>query len=79
MTMNNLVKTAMPLVCAFLSVKVFAFAGEEAHRLYAEHYVRKPPSVQECGEYLFVIVEGDVPKDRHGDATREIMVAFRVG
>ena len=63
------------MMCAFLSVKAFAFTGEEAHRLYAERYIRMPPSVQECGEYLFVIVEGDVQKDRHGDATREIMDA----
>ena len=73
--MNNLSKTVALIACASLSAEAFAFAAEEAHRLYAEHYIHTPPSVQECGEYLFVIVEGDVPKDRHGDATREIMEA----
>ncbi len=73
--MNNLSKTVALIACASLSAEAFAFAAEEAHRLYAEHYIHTPPSVQECGEYLFVIVEGAVPKDRHGDATREIMEA----
>ena len=73
--MNNLSKTVALIACASLSAEAFAFAAEEAHRLYAEHYIHTPPSVQECGEYLFVIVEGDVPKDRRGDATREIMEA----
>ena len=73
--MNNLSKIVTLMACASLSAEVFAFADEEAHRLYAEHYIHTLPSVQECGEYLFVIVEGDVPKDRHGDATREIMEA----
>ena len=73
--MNNLFKIVALMACAFLSAEGFAFTDEEAHRLYKERYLRTPPSVQECGEYLFVIVEGDVPKDRHGDATREIMEA----
>lgn len=61
--------------CACLGVGANAFTSEEAHRLYEERYKKSPPSVQECGDYLFVIVEGTVAKNSRGDATKQILAA----
>ena len=61
--------------CVLLSVGANAFTPEEAHRLYEARYREFPPSVQECGDYLFVIVEGTVDKDSRGDAAKQILAA----
>ena len=75
MTINGIYRTICILVCASLWIRAFAFDPEEAHRLYAERYSQTPPSVQECGEYLFVIVEGAVAEDRHGDNAKQVLNA----
>ena len=75
MTTNGTYRAICILVCASLWVGAFAFDPEEAHRLYAERYRQAPPSVQECGEYLFVIVEGALVEDRHGDNAKQVLDA----
>lgn len=72
---TNTVRTLCLVGCAFLGVRASAFTSEEAHRLYAERFRQSSPSVQECGGYLFVIVEGTIAKDRHGDMTEQVLSA----
>ena len=46
-------------------VNAFAFTLREATRVYREKFANSPPSIQESGEYCFLIVEGslsDAPK-----------------
>ena len=73
--MNNRSRVVCAVGCVLLGVGVNAFTSEEAHRLYEERYRKSPPSVQECGDYLFVIVEGTVDKGSRGDATKQILAA----
>ena len=73
--MTNTARTLFLVGCVFLGVGANAFTAEEAHRLYDERFSKSPPSVQECGSYLFVIVEGAIVKDRHGDSTEQILSA----
>lgn len=42
---------------------VYAFSHEEARSLYLKNYTESPPSVQECGDYVFVIQEGRIDYD----------------
>ena len=42
---------------------VDAFSHEEARTLYVKNYTESPPSVQECGDYVFVIQEGKIDYD----------------
>lgn len=42
---------------------VQAFSYEEARSLYVKSYTESPPSVQECGDYVFVIQEGKINYD----------------
>ncbi len=42
---------------------VQAFSSEEARALYVKNYTESPPSVQECGDYVFVIQEGVIDYD----------------
>ncbi len=42
---------------------VNAFSPEEARSLYVKNYTESPPSVQESGDYVFVIQEGMVDYD----------------
>lgn len=42
---------------------VQAFSYEEARALYVKNYTESPPSVQECGDYVFVIQEGKIDYD----------------
>ena len=42
---------------------VHAFSYEEARSLYVKKYTESPPSVQECGDYVFVIQEGKINYD----------------
>lgn len=51
----------------FCNANASAFALRDAISIYEEKFSKSPPSVQECGEYCFVIVEGDLAKARHGD------------
>ena len=48
---------------AMAAGNVQAFSYEEARSLYIQNYTESPPSVQECGDYVFVIQEGKVDYD----------------
>lgn len=51
-----------------------AASAAEAVKVYREALgARTPPSVRECGDYLFVIVEGDPSQSRDGDLTGLVM------
>ena len=73
--MTNTARVLCLVGCVFLGVRASAFTSEEAHRLYDERFRQSPPSIQECGDYLFVIVEGAIVKDRHGDMTEQALSA----
>ncbi len=42
---------------------VYAFSYEEARLLYVKNLTESPPSIQECGDYVFVIQEGRIDYD----------------
>ncbi len=48
---------------AVATLGVSAFSYEEARSLYVTNYTESPPSVQECGDYVFVIQEGRIDYD----------------
>ena len=50
-------------VVAAIAGGAFAFSYEEARALYVKNYTESSPSVQECGDYVFVIQEGLVDYD----------------
>lgn len=63
------------VLCVSLAVKGGPFSSDEAHALYEKHFRHTPPSVQECGGYLFVIVEGEVSKGSRDNASKDILEA----
>lgn len=73
--MNKHLILALICSCCLHGEKACAFSPEEAHRLYGERYKSAPPSVQVCGEYLFVISEGALTDQRRGNALPDIMSA----
>lgn len=73
--MNKPLMLALAGICCLHGERAYAFSPEEAHRLYDERYKSAAPSVQVCGEYLFVISEGALTDQRRGDASVDILSA----
>lgn len=76
MTMTSrLLLLASVSASAFLAGGAAVFSPERAHSLYQARFLTTPPSVQECGDYLFIIVEGDAPPDDPDDFAGLAMAA----
>ena len=58
-----MVRLVMLVAVVAAAFGVQAFSYEEARSLYVKNYTESPPSVQECGDYVFVIQEGKIDYD----------------
>ena len=62
----------LPLA-AFAVCEARAFAFEDARKAYIANFTESPPSVQECGDFVFVIQEGIIDYDDPSGINRAVL------